>query len=80
MKEPDLTAKNKPELRIGPGPAQGKPVRVRLPGFILEDETLGAGDAVKRLTRAMGMKPCGSCEQRAAVLNRWIVFTRQPNR
>ena len=52
-----------------------RPHRVRLPGFI-KDEEIGLGDAVKRVTYAFGVKPCGGCEQRAAALNRWMVFTR----
>jgi hypothetical protein len=49
--------------------------RVRLPGFIVEDE-IGLGDAIKRATYAMGIKPCGGCEKRAAALNHWMVFSR----
>jgi len=49
--------------------------RVRLPGFI-SDEQVGLGDAVKRITYAAGIKPCGGCGRRAAALNRWMVFTR----
>jgi hypothetical protein len=52
--------------------------RVRLPGFIL-DEDVGLGTVVKRVTSAFGARPCGGCEQRAATLNRWLVFTgRRP--
>jgi hypothetical protein len=54
---------------------QSRPGRIRLPGFLAEDE-LGLGDAIKRMTYAVGIKPCGSCERRAAVLNRWIHFSR----
>ena len=43
----------------------GHPHRVRLPGFI-KDEEIGLGDAIKKATYAMGIKPCGGCEQRAA--------------
>lgn len=58
-------------------PDQGGPLshRVRLPGFIT-DEEIGLGDAIKRVTSYFGIKPCGSCDQRAAALNRWMVFTR----
>jgi hypothetical protein len=49
--------------------------RVRLPGFVVEEE-IGLGDVVKRATYAMGIKPCGGCEKRAAALNRWMVFHR----
>jgi hypothetical protein len=31
---------------------------------------------VQRVTYAMGIKPCGGCERRAAAMNRWMVFTR----
>lgn len=58
-------------------PDQGghSPHRVRLPGFIT-DEEIGLGDVIKRATFYVGIKPCGGCEQRAATLNRWMVFTR----
>jgi hypothetical protein len=49
--------------------------RVRLPGFV-EDEAVGLGDAVKRVTYALGMNPCGGCERRVAAMNRWMVFTK----
>jgi hypothetical protein len=57
---------------------QGKRPRyqVRLPGFIT-DEEIGLGDVIKRATYAMGMKPCGGCERRAAALNRWVGFSRR---
>ncbi len=54
---------------------QAQPRRVRLPGFLIEEE-IGLGDAIKRATYAMGIKPCGGCEQRAAALNRWMRFSR----
>ena len=52
-----------------------QPHRVRLPGFLIEEE-IGLGDVIKRVTYTMGIKPCGGCEQRAAALNRWMVFSR----
>lgn len=52
-----------------------QPYRVRLPGFI-SDEEIGLGDVIKRVTYAAGIKPCGGCERRAAALNRWMVFSR----
>lgn len=56
-----------------------RPYRVRLPGFIT-DEDVGLGDVIKRTTSAMGIRPCGSCEQRAAALNRWFVFSSRRSR
>ncbi|HEY4902601.1 MAG TPA: hypothetical protein VIH89_03930 [Candidatus Sulfotelmatobacter sp.] len=52
-----------------------QPYRLRLPGFLLEEE-IGLGDAVKRATYAMGIRPCGGCQKRAAVLNRWMTLSR----
>jgi hypothetical protein len=49
--------------------------RVRLPGFVT-DEEIGLGDALKRATSYVGIRPCGGCRQRAALLNRWVVFSR----
>ena len=51
------------------------PHRVRLPGFITEEE-IGLGEAIKRATSYLGIRPCGGCERRAAALNRWMVFNR----
>jgi hypothetical protein len=53
-----------------------QPYRVRLPGFV-SDEDIGLGDAIKRVTYAIGIQPCAGCEHRAAALNRWFVFTGQ---
>jgi len=50
------------------------PYRVRLPGFI-SDKDVGLGDVIKRATYAVGIKPCGGCERRAAILNRRMIFS-----
>jgi len=63
--------KNKKKKNDEPEP---KPYRVRLPGFI-SDEDVGLGDVIKRATYAIGVKPCGGCQRRAGVLNRWMVFS-----
>jgi hypothetical protein len=49
--------------------------RVRLPGFLIEQE-VGLGDVIKRVTAGMGIRPCSGCEKRAVTLNRWMSFTR----
>ena len=54
-------------------PSRKAPYRVRLPGFIA-NEVIGLGDVVKRATSYVGIKPCGGCEARAALLNRLVVF------
>ena len=58
-----------------PDQIEHTPHRVRLPGFI-DDNEIGLGDVIKRATSYLGIRPCGGCEHRAAVLNRWMVFTR----
>lgn len=65
-KEKERKQSNKAEL---------KPDRVRLPGFIIEQE-VGLGDLIERVTHAMGIEPCSGCRKRATALNRWMVFTR----
>jgi hypothetical protein len=57
-------------------PVSGRsgPHRIRLPGFV-PDEPVGLGEAVKRVTIAAGIRPCGGCAERARRLNRWMVFT-----
>jgi hypothetical protein len=50
-----------------------QPRVVRLPGFV-SDEPVGLGDAIKRATSTVGIKPCGGCAQRAARLNSRVAF------
>jgi hypothetical protein len=68
------TKPQKPETAKPEG-TQAPAHRVRLPGFLIEEE-IGLGDAIKRVTYAMGIAPCQGCEKRAAALNRWMHFTR----
>jgi len=48
--------------------------KIRLPGFV-SDKEVGVGDVIKRATSVVGIRPCGSCIERAASLNRWLVFS-----
>jgi hypothetical protein len=59
---------------VGTDRDRPEPHRVRIPGFIAETE-VGLGDAIKRATSRAGIRPCGSCRERAARLNRWLVFS-----
>ena len=63
---------NEATRNYGEGPRH-RPYQVRLPGFLIEEET-GLGDVIKRITYTLGIKPCDGCEQRAAILNRWVNF------
>ena len=53
--------------------SQGPRYRVRLPGFVSDDD-IGLGDVITKGTSAVGMRPCAGCAQRAAALNRWVAF------
>lgn len=57
------------------GSRQREPYRIRLPGFVREEE-IGLGDMIKRATASIGLRACRGCVRRAAALNRWLVFTR----
>lgn len=47
---------------------------VRLPKFLVK-EPVGLGQIVKRITTSIGVRPCASCEQRAARLDQWLRFS-----
>jgi len=54
---------------------QRQPHRVRLPGFVKDDD-VGLGDVIKKATSIVGIRPCGDCAKRARRLNSWIVFSK----
>jgi hypothetical protein len=45
--------------------------RVRLPHFIVH-KPVGAGQVVRNITNAVGVRPCAPCERRADRLDRWL--------
>ncbi len=53
-------------------PTQAEPV-LRVPAPV--KRATGLGDLVKTVTAALGVKACAGCQQRAAMLNRWVGFT-----
>lgn len=50
-----------------------RPLRVRLPGFLV-DEEVGLGEVIKRATGAVGVSSCGGCGRRARALDQRVVF------
>jgi hypothetical protein len=63
-----------------PGSARGRDqgrstFRIRMPGFVADDEDVGLGDVIKRATSAVGIQPCAGCQRRAEALNRWVAFS-----
>jgi hypothetical protein len=80
---PDMAVQS-PLASDRPVTLEPRPFRVRLPGFLASDASrhhvqnvdIGLGDVIKRVTFSLGVKPCGGCDKRAAVLNRRVVFMR----
>ena len=70
---PDRRNDATPDQRNSGG-RRPRPHRPRIPGFSAETE-VGLGDVIKRTTSMAGIRPCRSCSQRAASLNRWMVFS-----
>jgi hypothetical protein len=52
-------------------------LRIRVP-FRMQQPTIGLGDVVKRVTTAVGFRPCSACQKRAEALNRMVQFTTTP--
>lgn len=50
-----------------------KPMVIRLP-LIRPQQPIGLGDAIKRVTAAVGVKPCAPCQKRAEILNGKVIF------
>jgi len=68
------TLKNRSALPVNPKSKIENPESIRFPGFMAHGE-IGLGELIKRLTSALGIKPCVGCERRAALLNRWLSFS-----
>jgi hypothetical protein len=49
-----------------------RPIRIPVPGL---NRTVGLGQAIKKLTSAVGVSACGGCQRRAAQLDRRVVLT-----
>jgi hypothetical protein len=47
---------------------------VALPSFVTS-ESIGLGTALKRITTAVGVPPCGGCNKRADALDRFLAFS-----
>jgi hypothetical protein len=71
----DMAERKKASARATEQQDERQPHRVRLPGFV-RDEEVGLGDVIKRATYSVGIRPCSGCGRRATALNRWMVFTR----
>jgi len=54
---------------------ENPPPKVMLP--LPLSEPVGAGDLVKKVTDALGIRPCSKCEQRRRRMNRAFAFGRR---
>lgn len=68
---PDTPDRDGPPPARRPEPPAPARHRVRLPDFLVQQET-GLGDAVSRATSLARVRPCGGCRRRAAALNGWL--------
>lgn len=57
------------------GNSQKGAVNVILTECVITDGDVSLGDVIKRATSAVGVRSCGSCEQRAPALNRRLLFS-----
>jgi hypothetical protein len=68
-----------PDEQVNPEQHERRPRRIRIPGFITEED-IGLGDVIKKATSAAGIKSCSGCARRAAHLNHRIVFSKRASR
>jgi hypothetical protein len=70
-----------PDVNQDPIEGRGEqaPFEIRLPGFSAE-KAIGLGDTLKRVSAAIGIRPCGGCGRRAEALNRRVVLTGRGQR
>jgi hypothetical protein len=69
-----MTSEESNDSRLERDKNTSEPHHARLPGFV-SDQDIGLGEVIKRATSAVGIQPCGGCNERAARLNRWMVFS-----
>jgi len=54
-----------------------QPIRIPIPGL---RQSIGVGQTIKRMTTAVGIRPCGGCQRRAQALDRMFVLTPSSRR
>lgn len=52
--------------------------RADLVAFTPPEAVNGLGDVVAKVTKAVGIKPCGPCQKRREALNRMVPFNGKP--
>jgi hypothetical protein len=64
----------KASVRDSRDPNQGPRYKVRLPGFLRDEQEVGLGDVMKRAGSLVGITPCSGCTRRAETMNGWLAF------
>ena len=55
-----------------------QPEPAEAPQEVVDGPVRGLGDVVAKVTKAVGIKPCGPCQKRREALNRMVPFNRKP--
>jgi hypothetical protein len=66
--DPPILAGTMPQAASAPAAAPAPP----------RERMRGLGDAVARVTKAVGIKPCGGCQKRRELLNKAFPFKQNP--
>ena len=40
----------------------------------IDDKSRGLGDTIAKMTKSVGIKPCGGCKKRQAILNKAVPY------
>lgn len=62
---------------MNPNPEKVKELAKRRAAFNGKAEQAGLGDTIKRITEALGLKPCEGCERRRKRLNELFPYRRK---
>ena len=46
-------------------------------GQVSTKESLGLGDTIAKMTKAVGIKPCGGCKKRQEILNKAVPYRKK---
>ena len=61
--------------KYGGRPSRGMCQLVCLGGKAAPQPSRGLGDTIAKITKAIGIKPCGGCKNRQAVLNKLVPYS-----
>jgi len=74
--KPEFKSQTRPEYYQAKREKYSSQNQIRQP--LPQPPTVGLGDAVEMVTRAIGIKPCGGCQKRKETFNRAVPNIRRP--